>query len=203
MQVSTPRGVLALALLVAGPALAQPAAVVLVAKPELADPNFSEAVVLVTHAAGGETIGVVLNRPTTLRLADVAPQFPHAGAYRQPLYGGGPVMQAVIVALFRAASPPREAAFKVLPDAYLTLHPRLIDSLLDKGGRMRLFAGFSGWAGGQLESEISRDSWYVLPASEDLLFRSDTSGMWRELLEKARGRRASAPRKDRGIYLPG
>jgi len=175
----------------AGTALAQPAAVVLVAKPELADPNFSETVILVTHAPTGETIGVVLNRPTSLRLAEVAPQFPHAQAYRAPLYRGGPVLPSVVVALFRSPSPPAASAFKVLPDAYLSLHPAIIDALLDKpAGRFRLFAGFSGWAAGQLESEIARDAWYVLPATEDLLFRDDTAGMWRELVEKARGRRA-------------
>lgn len=172
-------------------ALAQPAAVVLVAKPELADPNFSETVILVTHTPAGETIGVVLNRPTGLRLAELAPQFPHAQAYREPLYRGGPVLPSVVVALFRSPSPPAAAAFKVLPDTYLSLHPALIDALLEKpDSRFRLFAGFSGWAAGQLESEIARDAWYALPATEDLLFRRDTSEMWRELVEKARGRRA-------------
>jgi hypothetical protein len=68
----------AAALFFAFGAWAQPAAVVLVAKPELADPNFSESVVLVTHAPGGETLGVILNRPTHVRLADLAP-----GAARQ------------------------------------------------------------------------------------------------------------------------
>ena len=178
------------ALLFACAALAQPAAVVLVAKPELVDPNFSETVVLVTHSPRGETIGVVLNRPARQRLADVAPQFPRAEAYRGPLYRGGPVMPEVIVALFRSSSPPDAAAFKVLPDTYLTLHPRLIDGLLEKpGARFRLFAGFSGWAAGQLEAEIGAGGWYALPASEELLFRDDTGGMWRELLEQARSRR--------------
>jgi putative transcriptional regulator len=178
------------ALLFACAALAQPAAVVLVAKPELVDPNFRETVVLVTHSPRGETIGVVLNRPARERLTDVAPQFPHGESYRGPLYRGGPVMPAVIVALFRSASPPEAAAFKVLPDTYLTLHPRLIDGLLEKpGSRFRLFAGFSGWAAGQLEAEIAAGGWTALPASEELLFRDDTSGMWRELIEQARSRR--------------
>lgn len=178
------------ALALAGAAAAEPAAVVLVARPELADPNFREAVVLVTHSPRGDTIGVVLNRPTAQRLADVAPEFPRADAYAPPLYRGGPVLPQVIVALFRSPTPPGAAAFQVARDVYLSLDPKIIDSLLEnRESRYRLFAGFSGWAPGQLEAEIEQESWTVLPAAEELLFRSDTSGMWRELVEKRRSRR--------------
>jgi putative AlgH/UPF0301 family transcriptional regulator len=78
----------------------------------------------------------------------------------------------------------------VLKGLYLTMHPAAIEPLLAQPGqRVRLYAGFSGWAPRQLESEMERDSWYVLPATEELVFRKDTSGMWRELLEKALGKR--------------
>ena len=178
------------ALLCSGAAQAQPAAVVLVARPELADPNFRETVVLVAHTPRGDTVGVVLNRPTTERLAEVAPDFPRAEAYAEPLYRGGPVLPRVIVALFHSPAPPGPTAFKVLPDTYLSLDPRIIDSLLEKhDGRYRLFAGFSGWAPGQLEAEMAGESWYAFPATDELLFRGDSSGLWRELLERARSRR--------------
>ena len=174
-------------------AWAQPAAVVLVAKPELADPNFSESVVLVTHAPGGETLGVILNRPTDVRLADLAPRLPRAASHAEPLYRGGPVMSGVVVALFESRKKPAGPAFRVLEGAYLSMHPANLEALLARpGGRFRLFAGFSGWAPGQLEAEIARGGWYVLPASEDVLFRKDTSDLWRELLERARSRRAEA-----------
>ena len=190
------------ALLVAVGAHAQTDAVVLVAKPDLVDSHFSGTVILVTHAPSGDVVGVVLNRPTRLRLADVAPEFPHAAAYAERLYDGGPVLQRVIVALFRADAPPGAPAFRVSDDAYLSMHPANITSLLERPqARFRLFAGFAGWAPGQLESEIARGSWYVLPASADLLFRRDTSGMWRELVDKAQSRRTAASRATRAIYL--
>lgn len=165
------------------------------ARPDSVDPNFSGTVVLVTHTPTGDTLGVVLNRPTRLKLTDVAPEFPHADGYRERLYDGGPVLQRVIVALFHAAAPPAARAFRVLPDTYLSIHPDNIAALLERPQPgTRLFAGFCGWAPGQLEAEIERDSWYVVPASEDLLFRRDTSGMWRELVDRASGRRT--------IYFP-
>src|SRR5947208_2246080 len=75
--------------------------------------------------------------------------------FTEPLYSGGPVMREVLVALFRAATPPAEAAFQVLPGVYLTLHPATIEALIaEPHERLRLYAGFSGWAPRQLEAEI-------------------------------------------------
>jgi putative transcriptional regulator len=153
--------------------------VLLVAKPGLTDPNFRETVVLVTQAADASTIGVILNRPTPRKHEKTG----------EPLYFGGPVMREVLVALFRSERTPEASAFHVLKGVYITMHPKNIEQLLAKPGRRyRLYAGFSGWAPGQLESELARDGWYVRPASAELVFRKDTSGMWDELVRKARGR---------------
>ena len=180
------------ALLLAGPLGAQPNGIVLVAKPGLPDPNFSETVVLVTHSDEGSPVGVVLNRPTALKLAEAAPRIRGAQDFSDPLYSGGPVMREVLVALFRADTPPAEAAFQVLPGVYLTMHPATIEALIaERRAPLRLFAGFSGWAPRQLEVEIDTGSWYVLRASEALAFRRDTRGMWAELVAKASGSRTA------------
>lgn len=181
---------LLLLLCAAGPALAQPTGILLVAKPGLADPNFRESVVLVTRTESA-TLGVVLNRPTTMRLANLAPRWPGAERYQEPLYAGGPVMQQVVVALFVAEVPPSAPAFHVLPRVYLSMHPDNIEPLLERpGSAVRLFAGFSGWAPRQLEAEIQAGGWYVLRANEELLFRRDSAGLWTELVQKAQGARA-------------
>ena len=165
-------------------ATAQPAerpnGVLLVAKPSLADPNFRETVVLVTQAPDGSTVGVILNRPTSRRE-------PRTGA---PLYFGGPVMREVTIALFASQRPPEAAAFHVIPGVWLTMHPANIDALAARAAeRQRFFSGFSGWAPGQLEGELGLDAWLVVPASEDVLFRTDTRNLWQELMQKARGSR--------------
>lgn len=165
--------------LVSAPVAAQPNALLLVAKPDLVDPNFRESVVLVTQTDDGSTVGVILNRPT-------AAKHPQTG---ETFYSGGPVMREVTVALFRAEQAPQGPAFPVLKGVYLTMHPQNIQLLLARrAGNYRLYGGFSGWAPGQLESEMRRDGWYILPASAELLFRKDTAGMWDELVRKARGR---------------
>jgi putative transcriptional regulator len=181
-----------LALFITASLGAQPNGIVLVAKPGLPDPNFSETVVLVTHTDEGNPVGVILNRPTTLKLADVAPRIRGASDFSEPLYSGGPVMREVLIALFRAETPPAEAAFEVLPGVYLTMHPATIEALIaEHRTAVRLYAGFSGWAPSQLEAEIDSGSWYVLRATEDLIFRRDTAGMWAQLVAQARGERTS------------
>ena len=161
-----------------------PNAVLLVAKPELLDPNFRETVVLVTQTEDAHTVGVILNRPGERRMQ----------GHPEPLYAGGPVMARAVVALFEADEPPAASAFHVLERVYLSMHPENIAALIARPpARMRLYAGFSGWAPRQLENELARGGWYVLPASEAVIFRKRTEGMWRELLDEARNRMRKKP----------
>jgi len=118
------------ALVLAGPLGAQPNGILLIAKPGLPDPNFSQTVVLVTHTDEGSPVGVIINRPTELKLADVAPRIRGAQDFGDVLYSGGPVMREVLIALFRTETPPAEAAFQVLPGVYLTMHPAAIEALI-------------------------------------------------------------------------
>jgi putative transcriptional regulator len=123
---------------------------------------------------------------------DVAPSWPGAEDFAEQLYAGGPVMRQVLVALYVSDEAPEAAAFRVLPHVYLSMHPANIEPLVAQpGARLRLYAGFSGWAPRQLEAEMSSGSWYVLRATEELIFRRDTTGMWTELVERARGARTS------------
>ena len=166
------------AFLLAGSSWAQPNGILLVAKPGMADPNFKETVVAVTRAADASTVGVILNRPTGQRHGE------------RPLYDGGPVMKQVLVAMFAADEAPKDAAFPVLPRIYLSMHPRNIDALLSSpGDRVRFFRGFAGWAPRQLEAEMQTGSWYAVRATESVLFRTDTAGLWRELVDQASGAR--------------
>lgn len=165
---------------------APPNGLFLVAKPSLLDPNFRQTVVLVTQTADASTVGVIVNRPSKLKLAEFLPEEPAAVNYKEPLFIGGPVMRQALVAVFRADTPPEAAAFHVLKGVYLTMHPKNIEALLaDPSRRYRLYAGFSGWAPRQLEGEIARDGWYLLPADAASVFRQDTADLWEELLKKA------------------
>jgi putative transcriptional regulator len=166
--------------------------ILLIAKPGLPDPRFSETVVLVTRTPELQTVGVILNRPLALKLSQVLPDDSLTQNYRGAVFYGGPVMERTLVALFRSERSPEAPAFHVLRGVYLSMHPENVEKLLrESQSGYRIYAGFSGWASQQLEGEIERDSWYALPASEELVFRPDTTGMWEELLERTRGKRAA------------
>ncbi len=176
--------------LLAAPAAAQqdlPAnGLLLVAKPGLADPNFARTVVLVSQTPDGATVGVIVNRPTALKLSDFLSKEFDTANYKGAIYFGGPVMRQALVVVFRSESTPVAAAFHVLKDVYLTMHPDNIELLLaEPTARYRVYAGFSGWAPRQLESEVMRDGWYFLPADEATVFRDSADGLWEELLERA------------------
>ena len=167
-------------------------AVLLVAKPGLLDPNFRESVVLVTRTPDAQTVGVILNRPTDIKLSELWRGSSSAGNYKDAVFFGGPVMRRTVVAVFRSAAPPAAPAFEVLKDVYLSMHPANIEPLISGPAQQyRLYAGFSGWAPQQLESELERDGWYVVTARADLLFRKSAAGLWLELIEQATGARAS------------
>jgi len=72
--------------------------------------------------------------------------------------------------------------------------------LATPGAQYRIYAGFSGWAPRQLESEFMRDGWYVLPADEAMLFRKDADGLWEELVERAA--RRSPRTRNSGATIP-
>jgi putative transcriptional regulator len=164
-----------------------PNGVFLIAKPDLADPNFARTVVLVTQTEDFSTVGVILNRPTPLKLAQVDPGL-ETGKYRDAVYFGGPVMVRSLVAVFLSDTAPAAAAFHVLPGLYMTMHADNVKMLLaSEGRRYRLFAGFSGWAPRQLKNEFDREGWFVLPADLETVFRADTSGIWEELVQRVSG----------------
>ena len=165
-----------------------PNGILLVAKPSLLDPNFTQTVVLVTQAPDASTVGVVLNRPTDQRHEKTGGR----------IYEGGPVMREVRLALFSANRKPAAPAFHVAQGIYLSMHPGNLDALPShQGQRLRFFAGFSGWAPGQLQRELQLDGWFVLPVTDGVLFRAETRGLWKELIEKARGSRADSRIGDR------
>jgi putative transcriptional regulator len=179
----SPLSLLFLAMVAAAQPAERPNGVLLVAKPGLTDPNFRETVVLVTQTPDAQTVGVILNRPTERKLSG------------ETVFFGGPVLRETLLAVFQSREQPESPAFHILRGVYLTMQPETIERLLARPRqRFRLYAGFSGWAPLQLQSELARDGWYVLPASAELLFRKDTSGLWSELLAEARGQHAARER---------
>jgi putative transcriptional regulator len=157
----------------------------LVAKPGLPDPNFARTVLVVAQDERGAALGVVLNRPADVSLAQLMDNDPRVARFTEPMYLGGPVERVGLFAVFRADRPPGPA-LQIADDLWLALGPETLEQLLaDPPAQLRLYAGYAGWAPGQLAAEIDRGSWWVLDPDPDVVFRRDTRGLWDELAARA------------------
>lgn len=157
----------------------------LVAKPSIVDPNFQRTVILATEAPDGATLGVILNRPTKRSLANILPGNEALAQFTEPLYFGGPVERVGLFAVFRAQESPGRS-FAIIENVHLALQPETVEQLLKKPPpQLRFFAGYAGWAPGQLQGEIERGDWWVVPADPETVFRKNTETLWDDLSRRA------------------
>jgi putative transcriptional regulator len=166
-------------------------AVFLVASPVLLDPNFRETVVLVTQPREGGPWGVIINRPLDYLLSDVFTDIETLRNRKDVLFFGGPVAQDGLVFLVRSQQPPPRAV-PVLRDVYVISDLEYIEKLLRRPDPMRdlrVYSGYSGWAPGQLQQEILRGGWVLVPADADMVFEDDPARIWPELIKRATTKR--------------
>ena len=167
--------------------------VFLVANPDLPDPNFRETVVLITQPeVGGGPLGVIVNRPLAARLSEVIPGATQVPEQFDQIYGGGPVAPNGLLFLVRSPMRP-ERSLQVLADVYLSGDAGLIEQIVRGEVSVpgfRAYAGYSGWAPGQLQAEIMRGGWFVIQADADTVFAADASTVWPGLIRRIATKRA-------------
>lgn len=153
--------------------------ILLVASPSLTDPNFQQTVLLILEHGREGTVGVILNRPTDVLLSDVLPDLPMLKKTPHRLFAGGPVGRAQMVLLFRLEGPYPDARliFDGIYVGTLGVLERIITQ--PKGAEtFRAFAGFAGWAPGQLDHELLEGAWGVLPKHSFEIFDKDPATLW-------------------------
>ncbi len=176
--------------------------VLLIASEDMADPRFRQSVVLVTrHGRGNSPLGVIVNRPLKAGLDRIFPELKQAGQHR--LHYGGPVAPGDIVFMLRGETAPG-AAITVAKGLFLSGDMESLLHLLEAptpATRLRVFRGFAGWAPYQLESEIDRGDWHLLPVDADVLFNEAPDGMWLKLWRRATQVMVRAPSPGGGSTL--
>jgi putative transcriptional regulator len=158
----------------------------LVALPSLVDPSFRRTVVLVGEHGEEGAMGVVLNRPSDVTVADAVPPLAELVDPIALVHVGGPVQQQAIVVLGEFDDPSRAAVIVVGSVGFL---PGEVDEAAVLGGlgRVRVFAGYAGWGSGQLEQELAESAWIVVPAEQDDVFADDPAGLWSSVLRRRGG----------------
>jgi len=152
--------------------------VILVADKQLDDPNFQKTVVVIADSTEEGVLGLILNRRSEMPLKDVLEKWKEASRVKDPIFVGGPVGRSGMFALIRVKTPP-EGAKRVISDIHLvTDREGLVPHLAEGPARVRVYAGYTGWAPDQLESEIAEGGWHVLPANPKLVFDEDPDSLW-------------------------
>jgi len=133
---------------------------ILVATPKLNDPDFSKSVVLLIYANPKAAIGLIVNRPLDRKANQ---------------WAGGPIPLGTN-ALIRTTAGPAQSQ-RILPDVFL--HSGSDPATLR--GEFRVYKGTCGWTTPQLQDELRRGDWRVLPGKSEILFDANPETLWQRL----------------------
>jgi putative transcriptional regulator len=158
----------------------------LVARDQIQDPRFRETVVLVLQHEPRGTVGLILNRPSRLPLAEAVPDQQELNKTTVTLSYGGPVAPEALLVLVAAGENPPIPALQVFGSLYVTgIEP--LTAWLAPGrpaANYRVFLGYAGWGTGQLDREMQAGAWQVLPADAQQPFTNQLDSLWTELRKR-------------------
>src|SRR6266536_204400 len=151
----------------------------LIAHPNMLDPNFRRTVLFISaHDPKEGALGVIINRPLDRQVADLVTETPPAGLADVPVFLGGPVGKNQLMF----------AAFEWQKGEGLKLnHNVALEQAIDAAGQKKLvticaFVGYAGWGAGQLESELKQKAWLVQKANPLLLKLDRLPNLWFEIM---------------------
>lgn len=157
----------------------------LVASPELRDPNFYRTVVLLFEHGDQGAFGTVLNRPTEESAADYLPLWADQLTEPALVYVGGPVRNEVAVGVAEWATDDQQGDSLFSGVSFIDLTDPPEAGL--EPTNLRVYSGYAGWDAGQLEVELAIDSWFIVePIIEDVF--GDTTDLWATVLKRQPGR---------------
>jgi len=157
----------------------------LVASRDLRGSGFAESVILILHHDADGTMGLIVNQPTNTNPAELLSDITGLEDYNGKLFVGGPVAAWGVIMLLHSDRTPANAEH-IFGNVYTSGDRELLSQLVSSVAfepRIRLYAGHAGWAPGQLDAEIKRGSWLVVPAEEEFIFTTRPSGIWQQLIE--------------------
>jgi len=150
----------------------------LVAHPNMLDPNFRRTVLFVSeHDPKEGALGVIINRPLDRPVAELVTGTPPTGLADVPVFLGGPVGKNQL--MFGAFEWQKGAGLKLN-------HNITFDGESDAGPQNQLtvcaFVGYAGWGAGQLETEVKQKAWLVQKANPSLLKLDRLPGLWFDIM---------------------
>jgi putative transcriptional regulator len=148
---------------------------------------FHRTVVLICQHDAEGAFGLILNRASEGKVGEILVADLPDSIKNQMLYVGGPVQPAALSYLY---SDLFLSDANVLPNLSVGHSLENLVELAEgysAGREIRVFAGYAGWAAGQLDGEMKREAWLTHPATGELVFKADSSGLWQEILRQKHG----------------
>lgn len=155
----------------------------LIALPSLADPNFSRAVALICQHDADGAMGLVINRPSEYKLGEVLEQMgihtDDVALRERQVLAGGPVHPERGFVLHDGART-WDSSLEIADGLYVTTSRDVLESIVAGEGppRSTIVLGCAGWGAGQLEQELSENTWLTADSDPELLFALPLESRW-------------------------
>lgn len=161
----------------------------LIATPQLADPNFHQAVVLLVEYSAKGAFGVVINRPLNITLSavqskkvEIAPEYQEA-----PIWYGGPVSQNDVLCLYQIEHERLPGDSDVTADIAIAPADAVIlnaESRPIQPTTFRVISGHAGWGAKQLDEELEAGAWLISEVWTDLVFSDTPATVWQHAMQR-------------------
>ena len=176
----------------------------LLSMPQMADPNFARAVVLLCRHNDQGAFGLVVNRPLVTTGRVIVNLDPPVETERElELWIGGPVepQSSWMLVGDRSEDDGGRSGMHITDGLYLSTSPQRLSRLLEPNPppRTRLIIGYSGWGPGQLEAELHASAWLLSDVSTELIFSTPPEQMWETAIRRL-GADPAALQMSRGVH---
>lgn len=158
----------------------------LVATRQIRDPRFMETVILLLKYDREGAIGLIINKPTEMKVSAVLPNIEGLAQRADLLHIGGPVGMQQLFVLVRGQKQPEESNH-VFEDVYVTTSSDTLQTLARNrhGEKFKVYAGYAGWAPGQLDQEIAKGGWHVAGADASAVFDRAPADLWPDFISRS------------------
>lgn len=155
----------------------------LIAMPQLDDPNFRQTVVLICEHGDEGSLGVIMNRPTEITVSTLIDDFPSVSG-TDCVYAGGPIAKNGMLILCRGDQDYENHS--VVDGVFVAknIDALRVPGVLGPDGEVRCYLGYGGWGPGQLEAEIQSGAWSMISSDSTLIFDADPTVLWPQMMRR-------------------
>ena len=157
----------------------------LITTPQLDESIFDKGIIYICEHDKNGAMGIMLNKPIP-NIEKILSKFELKNITPKPnIYLGGPVdlNKGFVI---HDNNYEINGTLEVSKDISLTSNLKIVNDILDGKGpnKFRFTLGYSGWGPGQLEDELKKGSWLILPADQNLIFNTPDNMMWKAACKK-------------------